>query len=191
MEAIRSSINGMTGVKSKKTDAVSITVNSVDSEDNLSRTSSRDTVVTAAETRPATAVSQASVQEQRETTHSHSLEITRVTHVTAAVRTLVYRLDDYDESFFRGVSLASYLEWISTERLIHMPKRGSDWDRVLKAAQFFGLQIWSFGEKICTFCEDGKTSAITALGSCQVLLEVSCSREKQVVVDEPSEHTCR
>lgn len=32
-----------------------------------------------------------------------------------------------------------------------MPGRGSAWDRVLHAAQFFGLHISDFGDKINTF----------------------------------------
>jgi hypothetical protein len=32
-----------------------------------------------------------------------------------------------------------------------MPGRGSAWDRVLHAAQFFGLNISDFGDKINTF----------------------------------------
>ncbi|UKZ72279.1 uncharacterized protein TrAtP1_013221 [Trichoderma atroviride] len=49
------------------------------------------------------------------------------------------------------ITLDYYLEYISNERLRRMPGRGSAWDRVLHAAQFFGLHISDFGDKINTF----------------------------------------
>lgn len=97
----------------------------------------------------------------------------RVKDVFHSVTALISRLDDYDESFVKTTDLHTYLQFISDERLIHMPRRGSDWDRVLGAAQFFGLQIWSFGSKIEGFVHGGKDSASAALASCLVLLEVS------------------
>src|SRR4051812_3425808 len=53
-----------------------------------------------------------------------------------------------------------------------MPRRGSDWDRVLRAAQCFGLQLWWFGSGISQFCSGTESASITALGSTQILLEV-------------------
>ncbi|RYP17433.1 hypothetical protein DL765_004521 [Monosporascus sp. GIB2] len=41
--------------------------------------------------------------------------------------------------------LRSYLGHIAEERLHRMPPRGSDWDRIFQAAQFFGLQLWTLG----------------------------------------------
>ncbi|KAL6892072.1 hypothetical protein GGI43DRAFT_430173 [Trichoderma evansii] len=49
------------------------------------------------------------------------------------------------------ITLEYYLESISNERLRRMPGRGSAWDRALHAAQFFGLNISDFGDKINTF----------------------------------------
>lgn len=50
-----------------------------------------------------------------------------------------------------NVTLDYYLEYISNERLRRMPARGSAWDRVLQAAQFFGLHISDFRDKLNTF----------------------------------------
>ncbi|KAL7932147.1 hypothetical protein V8C35DRAFT_329143 [Trichoderma chlorosporum] len=44
-----------------------------------------------------------------------------------------------------------YLKYISDERLIRMPNRGDAWDRVLHAAQYFGLHISEFGDTIDAF----------------------------------------
>lgn len=96
----------------------------------------------------------------------------RVTKVARKVKDLICRFDDYDEPFFKGVTLHSYLQYIADERLRSMPRRGSDWDRVLSTAQFFGLQIWYFAVKIDAFATECLESASAALAGCQVLLEV-------------------
>jgi DNA gyrase/topoisomerase IV subunit B len=99
-------------------------------------------------------------------------EYERLTKVTRIVKKLIVRFDDYDEDFVNEMDIRSYLQYISEERLIHMPRRGSDWDRVLSTAQFFGLQITTFANKIETFVPGAHLSASAALASCQVLLEV-------------------
>jgi hypothetical protein len=96
----------------------------------------------------------------------------KLTQVTRTVKKLIVRFDGYDEDFVNETDIRSYLEYISEERLIHMPQRGSDWDRVLSTAQFFGLQITAFASKIETFATGAHASASAALASCQVLLEV-------------------
>lgn len=96
----------------------------------------------------------------------------RLTEVTRTVKKLIVRLDDYDESFVTEMDIRDYLQYISDERLIHMPRRGSDWDTVLSTAQFFGLQVYTFGQKIEKFVHGGHASVSAALASCQVLLEV-------------------
>lgn len=97
---------------------------------------------------------------------------TRVSDVFRSVTRRIVRLDDYDEKYVKETDLRAYLNFISDERLIHMPRRGSDWDRVLSNAQFFGFQIWLFGKKIDSYVPGGKESAAAALASCQILLEV-------------------
>ena len=103
---------------------------------------------------------------------SQILDFIRVPEVVRAVKNLIVKLDDYDESTFREEDLHSYLQYIADERLMHMPRKGSDWDRVLRTAQFFGLQIWSFGEKVGQFAPQSQEAAAAALTSCRVLLEV-------------------
>ncbi|KAM5354274.1 hypothetical protein ACJ41O_000924 [Fusarium nematophilum] len=105
----------------------------------------------------------------------------RLTEVTKIVKGLIVRLDDYDEKFVSEMDLRGYLQYISDERLIHMPRRGSDWDRVLSTAQFFGLQVSFFGKKIETFAHGGHASASAALASCQVLLEIGHNQAKALV----------
>lgn len=99
---------------------------------------------------------------------------TRVRKVTGDVVEYICKLPGYNPSFVKEMDLRSYLQFISDERLINMPRRGSDWDRVLSTAQFFGLQIWFFGAKIETFASGSQDAAAAALASCQVLLDVCC-----------------
>jgi tetratricopeptide (TPR) repeat protein len=95
----------------------------------------------------------------------------RVRDVFRSVTSLIGRSADYSEQAVKETDLHAYLHFISDERLIHMPRRGSDWDRVLSNAQFFGLQVWLFGKKIESYIPGGRDSAAAALASCQVLLE--------------------
>ena len=104
---------------------------------------------------------------------SETLHVSRVFDVSRDVRNHVCKLGDYNETFFKTVDLESYLEYISEERLIHMPRRGSDWDRVLRSAQFFGLQLWRLGANVARYCPEAEVASITALGTTQILLEVS------------------
>ncbi|KAM0514485.1 hypothetical protein ACHAPE_006778 [Trichoderma viride] len=59
------------------------------------------------------------------------------------------------------ITLDYYLEYISNERLRRMPGRGTAWDRVLHAAQFFGLHISDFGDKINTFINGELLNALS------------------------------
>ncbi|KAI9157950.1 hypothetical protein HJFPF1_05935 [Paramyrothecium foliicola] len=103
-----------------------------------------------------------------ETSFSH---FSRVKDVFRSVTNLISRNADYTEATVKETDLRAYLHFISDERLIHMPRRGSDWDRVLSYAQFFGLQVWLFGKKIDSYIPGGKDSAAAALASCKMLLQ--------------------
>ena len=96
----------------------------------------------------------------------------RVVEITRAIHKHVVRLDEYDEVFIQEMDLPSYLEYVDDERLFHMPRRGSNWDRVLRSAQFFGIQLWSFGDKLGPSSSEIKAASVTALVSCRVLLDV-------------------
>ncbi|OAA58461.1 nacht domain containing protein [Niveomyces insectorum RCEF 264] len=88
------------------------------------------------------------------------------------VKGLFSKLGDYEVNMLHQANLESYLQYIADERLIHMPRKGSDWDRVLRTAQFFGLQIWRFGDKVGKFAPESRQAAASALASCQMLLEI-------------------
>ncbi|KAK0641655.1 hypothetical protein B0T16DRAFT_380569 [Cercophora newfieldiana] len=168
METIRAglqeSANGLSSKSIRKgSDTVSISASTVKSS-----SSSEKTVLMADD---AVSVSTSNTAHSQVTTTS-SIHLTRITEVSRAIRGDICRFGDYTETFFKKLDLRSYLEYISDERLIHMPRRGSDWDRVLRAAQCFGLQLWWFGTGVGQFCSGTESASITALGSTQILLEI-------------------
>ncbi|KAK0672772.1 hypothetical protein QBC41DRAFT_343650 [Cercophora samala] len=110
-----------------------------------------------------------------------TVQLTRVLETSKEIRGRIYKLGDYTETYFKHVDIESYLEYISDERLIHMPRRGSDWDRVLKSAQFFGLQLSGLGSNVGEFCLGAQQASITALGSTQILLEIGHQQAQALV----------
>ncbi|KAI1078539.1 hypothetical protein F5B20DRAFT_582167 [Whalleya microplaca] len=142
--------------------AANITVTRVSSHDSSSFKSTNDT-----ETRTVIHSSRSSAR----------FQITRVIEVAKKVRSrLVRELDEVDDAHFKRSDLECYLGYIADERLIHMPKRGSQWDRVLKEAEFFGLQMNEFTIAVKDFIPDSVTIRNTALGSCYLLLELGCEQ---------------
>ncbi|KAK4663014.1 hypothetical protein QC763_601090 [Podospora pseudopauciseta] len=110
-----------------------------------------------------------------------TIQLTRVLETSKEIRRRIYKFGDYTETYFKHVDIESYLAYISDERLIHMPRRGSDWDRVLKSAQFFGLQLWGLGANVGDFCFGAHQASITALGSTQILLEIGHQQAQALV----------
>ncbi|KAK5991655.1 hypothetical protein PT974_07687 [Cladobotryum mycophilum] len=86
-----------------------------------------------------------------------------------------------DDTIEEKMNLDLYLSFIAKKRLISQPCQGSDWDRVLFSAQSFGLQICSFGDKIDTFADGGKTSSAAALLLCKALLQVGRQQAKALL----------
>jgi hypothetical protein len=109
-------------------------------------------------------------------TKQTSTSTTQISHVIESGRSIksriIYDLEDVDQSFFDRVTLEQFLEFIADERLIHMPRKGSQWDRVLKSAEFFALQLYNFGLAVSPFVHDSENAAFLAIGFCQLLLEV-------------------
>jgi hypothetical protein len=62
---------------------------------------------------------------------------------------------------------------IERERLTHMPHKGSRWDRVLKSAEFFALQVSAFDTALSSFTSESHTAAKLIWAACTVLLDVS------------------
>ncbi|KAK4200337.1 hypothetical protein QBC40DRAFT_348659 [Triangularia verruculosa] len=169
---LQESVNGLT-VKSKPIEApMTVKVTPVSDGD---KSDSERTASIADETFSATSTI---AQSQLSTV---TLQLTRVLETSKEIRGHIYSFGDYTETYFKHLDLDSYLEYISDERLIHMPRRGSDFDRVLKSAQFFGLQLWGLGSNVGDFCAGAHQASITALGSTQILLEIGPHQAQALV----------
>jgi hypothetical protein len=173
METIRAglqeSAKGLSSDKILKHSDTTVSVKSVSDADSVR---SETTVSIADDARSIVTMAESTTKTFTSTSTS-TIHISRVIETSRTIRGHVCQLGDYDDAFFKGLDIDSYLEYISEERLIHMPRRGSDWDRVLRAAQCFGFQLWRFGSEIAKFCPGTDTAAVTALGSTKILLEVS------------------
>ncbi|MCJ1311567.1 hypothetical protein MMC25_005240 [Agyrium rufum] len=113
------------------------------------------------------------VTQEQSLTRTSSVQLTRVIEKTRTIRErIICELDDVDDHYFEILDIESYLEFIATERLVHMPRKGSPWDRSLKTAEFFGLQLHNFGTAISHFVPEDKYVSNTALAGCRMLLEL-------------------
>ncbi|RYP10731.1 hypothetical protein DL764_000521 [Monosporascus ibericus] len=99
---------------------------------------------------------------------------------------IVRELEDVDGNHFELVDLQRYLDHIGDEREKHMPYRGSQWDRVLKDAEFFGLMLADFTAEVSSFVPNIVEIRDTALTSCYILLEFGC---EQAAALEPTFNT--
>ena len=93
--------------------------------------------------------------------------------VIAIHRKFVADLDDVDESSIEGISMENVLEYIERQRLTYMPHRGSHWDKVLKWAEFFALQMSGYAAAVEPFAPEGKAAAKLIWIATQSLLSVS------------------
>ena len=85
----------------------------------------------------------------------------------------IAEFDQVDEHYIHTMSIDGFLEYIERQRLTYMPHRGSRWDKVLKWAEFFGLQISAYHKAVEAFVPDSETAAKIIWAAGHVLLEVS------------------
>jgi hypothetical protein len=90
---------------------------------------------------------------------------------------LITDFDNVDESFIHDMSIELFLDYVQRQRLTYMPHRGSHWDKVLKWAEYFALQISGYAQTVEAFVPDSKIAARLIWTACRALLEVlSCLR---------------
>lgn len=77
---------------------------------------------------------------------------------------------DIDESFLQGMNIDAFVDTLNKERLITMPHRGSTYDRALRAAEYFALQVSNFGEALKQSVPASIQGAKVALTGCHILL---------------------
>ncbi|KAL9094753.1 MAG: hypothetical protein Q9165_003024 [Trypethelium subeluteriae] len=120
-----------------------------------------------------TITQQSTISRKQTVTRTASFQFTRVVEITRSIRRrIIEELEDVNDHYFDTTDHESYVEFISNERLMHMPSKGSEWDQVLKAAEFFGEQICAFGAHVSHFVPENRYVSNTALSSCWMLLEL-------------------
>lgn len=103
--------------------------------------------------------------EQQTTDLHESITITR--------RKFLAEMEDVQESDIHEITIDGFLEFIERQRLTYMPHRGSHWDKVLKWAEFFALQISGYATALQSFVPDSKTAAQLIWTASLSLLRVS------------------
>ena len=81
-------------------------------------------------------------------------------------------LEDVRESVIENIDMEAVLDYIERQRLTHMPHRGSHWDKVLKWAEFFALQVSGYAATIEPVVPEGKVAAKLIWVATQSLLNV-------------------
>jgi hypothetical protein len=67
------------------------------------------------------------------------------------------------------------LDWISSQRMSHLPPEGSSYDKVLGWAQLFAERLHSFDQAIEQFAGESNIATQLSYGYCALLLEVYSS----------------
>lgn len=69
-------------------------------------------------------------------------------------------------------SLDSFLDFVASDRLRRVPHRGSRWDKILRWAEYFAIQISTLLESVGPFVPNSTEAARLIWQSCQTLLLV-------------------
>ena len=93
--------------------------------------------------------------------------------VVSIRRKFVADLEDVHEAGIESMTMDNVLEYIERQRLTHMPHRGSHWDKVLKWAEFFALQVSGYAAAVEPFAPEGRAAAKLIWIATRNLLSVS------------------
>jgi hypothetical protein len=129
-----------------------------------------DALSTRTETKTSTVVT-TKTEEQLHFTSDQQVTVLRESIIPIR-RRFIAELQYVDEQYIDGMSFDSFFEYIERERLTHMPHQGSRWDRVLKWAEFFALQVSRYERAIAPFVPSSKAASKLILAACRTLLEV-------------------
>ena len=77
-----------------------------------------------------------------------------------------------NDHYIDSMTIGGFIDYVERQRLTYMPHRGSRWDKVLKWAEFFALQISSYASAVGSFVPDSLDAAKLVLAASRVLLEV-------------------
>ncbi|KAL8811713.1 MAG: hypothetical protein Q9200_001576 [Gallowayella weberi] len=92
--------------------------------------------------------------------------------VVVTCQKFISHFDGCEEHHIHNFTIEEYLDFIERQRLTYMPHKGSHWDKVLKWAEFFGLQISSFANAMEKLILDSKPAAKLIWTACRALLQL-------------------
>jgi hypothetical protein len=72
---------------------------------------------------------------------------------------ILAQFDTIDALLIGNMNIEKFSDYIARERLSSMPHRGSLWDRVLRWAEFYALQIDNYAKKIGAFVPESQYAA--------------------------------
>ena len=81
--------------------------------------------------------------------------------------------DGVDDYYIHNLTIDGFLEYVERQRLTYMPHRGSRWDKVLKWAEFFALQLSGYAKVVESFVPESQLAAKLIWAASRTLLEVS------------------
>ena len=104
----------------------------------------------------------------------HQITVFRQTIVTTR-RRLTTDFEDINGSSIDDIGIEGFLEFIDRHRLTYMPHRGSHWDKVLKWAEYFAVQISGYATTLEAFVPESKAASQLIWTALQAMLRVSHS----------------
>ena len=78
-------------------------------------------------------------------------------------------------TFSKPDSVELFLDFVAADRLRRMPHRGSRWDKILRWAEYFTIQVSILEESVRPFVYNSEETAQLVWASCRILLEVGLS----------------
>lgn len=85
---------------------------------------------------------------------------------------IIAEFDNIDAALLDRMTIEGFSDYITRERLSSMPHRGSLWDRVLRWAEFYALQIATYEKTIGSFVPESRTAAKQIFTLLRSLLEL-------------------
>ena len=80
-----------------------------------------------------------------------------------------------DEEDSSECTVEEFLEFIANDRLRRLPHKGSQWDTILKWAEYFAIQVYMYHKSVEPFVSKSQEAAQLDWASCRMLLKVGGS----------------
>ncbi|KAL9615079.1 MAG: hypothetical protein Q9167_000502 [Letrouitia subvulpina] len=107
------------------------------------------------------------------TSYSQDQQVTVLQETVVVIRKkFITDFDEIDETLISKMTIETFLNYIERQRLTHMPHRGSHWDKVLKWAEFFALQVSGYAAAVEAFVPDSRNAASLIWTASRALLQV-------------------